>query len=101
MQFLPPIFIIAIYSQTCVKRPYKIDIVLAFQTGGCLLLYESSAESSCMSFLHYFHAVISNNLSEKPTICLVVYGRLTQVLLHTMCMYHTNIIRRAFSEINA
>ena len=39
-------------------------------TGGCLLLNESSAESSCMSlsFLHYFHAAISNHLSEKPKI---------------------------------
>ena len=26
-----------------------------------------------VSFLHFFHAVISNHLSEKPTICLVVY----------------------------
>ena len=32
----------------------------AFQTGGCLLLYESSAESSCRSFLHYFHTAKSN-----------------------------------------
>ena len=32
-----------------------------------------------MSFLHYFHAAISNHPSEKPNICLVVYGRLTQV----------------------
>ena len=29
--------------------------------------------------LHYFHAAISNHLSEKPKICLVLYGRLTQV----------------------
>ena len=35
-------------------------------TGSDLLLNESSAESSCMSFLHYFHAAISNHLSEKP-----------------------------------
>ena len=35
------------YIQTCVKRPYKTDIFLAFQTGGCLLLHESSVESSC------------------------------------------------------
>ena len=34
-----------IYSQTCVKRPYiEQDIILAFQTGDCLLLHESSAE---------------------------------------------------------
>ena len=39
-------------------------------------MYESSAESSCMGFLRYFHASISNHLSEKPKICLVVYGRL-------------------------
>ena len=57
----------------------KEDIFLAFQRGDCLLLYERSAESSCMSFLHYFHAAISNHLSEKPKICIVVYGRLTQV----------------------
>ena len=38
------------------------DIFLAFQTGGCLLLHESSAES--MSFLHYFHSAISNRLSK-------------------------------------
>ena len=60
----------------------KQDIFLAFQTCGCLLLYESSAESSCMSFLHYFHAAISKHLSEKPKICLVLYGRLTQVGLY-------------------
>ena len=41
----------------------KQDIFLAFQTGGCLLLHERSAESSCMSFLHYFHSAISNHLS--------------------------------------
>ena len=31
--------------------------------GGCLLLQESSAENSCLSFLHYFHSAISNHLS--------------------------------------
>ena len=34
------------------------------------------------SFLHYFHAAIINNLSEKPKICLVLYDRLTQVGLY-------------------
>ena len=51
------------YSQTCVKRPYKIRRILAFEAGGCLLLHDSGAESSCMSFLHYCHAAISNHLS--------------------------------------
>ena len=27
-----------VYSQTCVKRPYKTKHILAFQTGGCLML---------------------------------------------------------------
>ena len=39
------------------------EIFWAFQTGGGLLLHESCAESSCMSFLHYFHSAISNHLS--------------------------------------
>ena len=39
----------------------KQDIFLAFQTCGCLLLHESSAESR--SFLRYFHSAISNHLS--------------------------------------
>ena len=30
----------------------KQYIFLAFQTGGCLLMYESTAESSYLSFLH-------------------------------------------------
>ena len=42
----------------------KQDIFLAFQAGGCLLLHESSAESSCMSFLHYSNSAISNHLSK-------------------------------------
>ena len=46
----------------------KQDIFLAFQTGGCLLLDESIAESSCI-LLHessvesYFHSAIGNHLS--------------------------------------
>ena len=51
-------------------------------TGGGLLLNESSAESSCMSFLHYFHTAVSNNLFEKPDIYPFLSGRLTQVGLY-------------------
>ena len=42
------------YGQTCVKRPYKTRHILAFQTVGCLLLNESSAESSIMNVFMYF-----------------------------------------------
>ena len=73
----------------------KQYIFLAFQTGGCLLLYESSVESTCMSFLHYFYTAISNHLSEKPKICIVDHGRLTQV-----CLYlHTQKVETA-NDIN-
>ena len=41
----------------------KQDTFLAFQTGGCLLLHESSAESSCMSVQCYFHSAMSHHLS--------------------------------------
>ena len=51
------------------KRPSIQVTRKSLLTGGCLLLNESSAES----FLHYFHAAISNYLSEKPRICLVLY----------------------------
>ena len=53
------------------------DIFWTFQTGGCLLLHESSEDSLCMSFLHYFHTTISNYLSGKLEIHLGLYGRLT------------------------
>ena len=37
----------------------KQEIFLAFQTGGCLLLHESSAERGSA----HFHSAISNHLS--------------------------------------
>ena len=58
------VFLIAMYTVKPVLSDHiKQYISLAFQTGGWLLLNESSAESSCMSFLHYFHSAISNQLS--------------------------------------
>ena len=47
------------YVKPVLSDHMKQDIFLAFKTGGCLLLHESSAESSCMSF----HSAISNHLS--------------------------------------
>ena len=40
----------------------KQDIFLAFQTGGCLLLYENRAECSFM-LIHYFDSAISSHLN--------------------------------------
>ena len=42
---IPSLIHVHVYSQICVKRPYKKDLYW-------LLLHESSAES----FLHYFHS---------------------------------------------
>ena len=39
----------------------KQDLFLTFQADGCLLLDESSAESSC--FLLYFQSAINNHMS--------------------------------------
>ena len=54
MRKVPKDFAKVVDSQNCVKRPYKIDIILASQTGGCLFLYESSAENPgafCATFI--------------------------------------------------
>ena len=58
-----------IYNQTSpvLCDHIKLDIFLAFQTGGCLLLSESSTERYYM----YFHAAMGNHLHEKPKICLI------------------------------
>ena len=68
-----------IYSQICFKRPSIQVTWKSILTGGGLLLNERSAESSFLSFLHYFHAAIMNHLFENPKICLVLFGGLTQV----------------------
>ena len=39
------------YSQSCFKRPFIQVSWTSLLTGGCLLLDESSAESSCMTFM--------------------------------------------------
>ena len=38
--------------------------------------------------LHYFHGAISKHLSEKPNICLDIYGCLTQVRLYSTKVFH-------------
>ena len=44
------------------RGSYTTRHVFALQTSGCLLLHERSAESSCRSFLRFFHLAISNCL---------------------------------------
>ena len=59
------------------SQPYIQVTWKPLKAGGCLLLNESSAESSCE-----LSALLS--CSNKPKICLVLYGCLTQVLLYTL-----------------
>ena len=59
---------IELYTKSHIVKPVlsdhiKQDIFSVFQTDGCLLLHESSADSFQMSFLHFFHSAISNHLS--------------------------------------
>ena len=49
--YIQSVLVFYIYSQTCVKQPYKTIHILAFQTGGCLLLHESSAGAFCATFI--------------------------------------------------
>ena len=72
-------------------KPVLSDHLFSWQrksllAGGCFLLNISSAESSCMSFLHYFHTAISNHLSVKVKnmscfIWLLNTGLTVQLLL--------------------
>ena len=57
------VFIVTFTVKPVFSDHIKQDLFWGFQTGGCLLLHESSAESSCMSFLYFFHSAISNHLS--------------------------------------
>ena len=66
----------------------------AHERGGCLLLNESSAESSCMSFLHYFHAAISNHLSVKAkNISCFIWSLKTglTVILYRFMLHYTKM----------
>ena len=53
-----------VVAYCCMKVVQKAPPAGAYRK---LLLQELS--------VHYFHAVISNHLSEKPKICHVLYGR--------------------------
>ena len=63
----------------------KQDIFLAFQIGGCLFVHESSAESSCRSFLHYFYAQISNHLSIAISMSPDGWLLKTSLNVHVVC----------------
>ena len=73
---------------SCFKQPSIQVTWNPLLTVGCLLLNESSAESSCMSFLHYFHAAISSHLSEKPKYVLfyMVAKHRFDCIVSTLCI---------------
>ena len=88
------------YNNTyCIVKPVfsdhiKQDICLAFQTGGCLLLYGGSAES----FLRYFHSAISNHLLTAISMSpewMVAVNRFNCTVLFLCqfsgCLYNKNL----------
>ena len=75
----------------------KQDIFLAFQTGGCLLLHESSAESLCMSFCTPFIQQLATTCQQQFPCVLNGWSLetdLTVVVLAT----HQNTPERQDSE---
>ena len=47
--------------------------------------------------MHCFHAAISNQLPEKPKVCLVLYGPLTQVSLYSFTSIYIKHLGIGFS----
>ena len=48
----------------------------------------------------FFHTAISNHLSEKPKRCLVLYGRLRQVLLYIKMRHYMTETSHVFAANN-
>ena len=55
--------VISMYSETCLKRPLKIDKTKVLKPCGSSMQVESIAECSPWSILQYFWAALSNNWS--------------------------------------
>ena len=64
--------------KTCLKRPLKKKSKIGYR----LMQAESIAECSKGSILQYFRPSLSYHLSLRSLFCLVLSGRLRQVLLH-------------------
>ena len=77
----------------------------SLKTGSCLLMNESSAESSCRSFLHYFRAAINNHLYEKPKICCLIWSLNTgltvsmQQTIDAQANLHLGCLHMAYSRM--
>ena len=65
----------------------KQDMFLAFQTGGCLLLHESS-------FLCYLHSAMSNHLSIAISIHLNGRSLKTGLTVYCRCDLDNDILDR-------
>ena len=69
------------YSQTCLKRPLKIDETKVLMENGSLMKVTSIAECSHWSILQYFWPALSDNRYWKPVLVFFLSGRLRHVLL--------------------
>ena len=76
LKFLSEVFSVRNTVKPVLSNHIQQDIFFAFQTGGCLLLHESSVEGACMS---YFHSAISNHRSIAIFMSPEWNGRFKQV----------------------
>ena len=74
-------------SVPCLKRPLKNMSKIGFQDRLLLNAGQKYCRMSQESILQYFRPSLSYHLSLRPLICLVLSGRLRQVLLYISFMY--------------
>ena len=73
----------ASYSKTCLKRPLSKRPKIGFNTNYYLMQVKSIAECSNGSILQYFRPSFSYYFPLRSLLCLLLSGRLRQVLLYT------------------
>ena len=71
------------YSRTCLKRPLSKRPKIGFNTNYYLMQVKSIAECSNGSILQYFRPSFSYYFPLRSLLCLLLSGRLRQVLLYT------------------
>ena len=74
---------VSTYSKPCLKRPLQKDQkIIFFKTNYRLMQVKRIAECSKGSILQYFRPSLSYHLSLRSLFCLLLSGRLRQVLLY-------------------
>ena len=90
-QYFIIIFILFIYSKTCLKQPFKKKTKIGFKTNYCLMQVKSIAECPKGSILQYFRPSLSYHLSLRYLFCLFLSGRLRQGLLYIDSLFYQQV----------